>query len=252
MGEVINGAGKTVIKKVGADGAERGSTESKSSTDSRTATAGPGAGAGAGAENRGSKGTSEEKFSTMVTVEKTDEEKRLERNAKRRERYAKQKADNGQQVKPRKVKAGKTNTESIDNTQIAAIISTVSTLVASRPNMAHWQLTPQEIESLATPLSQIMEKSAALAQLGEHSEAIALVTACFTIFVPRIVISSSMKPKKENKKNVRKDFRTIAGKQQPTEVGKNTSDSGRSAVDSSPVHSTVGENQYFIGEPISY
>ena len=69
--------------------------------------------------------------------------------------------------------------------------------------MAHWQLTPQEIESLATPISQIMAKSAALAQLGEHSEAIALVTACFTIFVPRIVISSSMKPKKENKKNVR-------------------------------------------------
>ena len=252
MGEVINGAGKTVIKKVGADGAERGSTENKSSTDSRTATAGHGAGAGAGAGAGGSKGTSEEKFSSMVTVEKTDEEKRIERNAKRRERYAKQKAENGQPVKPRKVKAGKTNIESIDTTQIAAIISTVSTLVASRPNMAHWQLTPQEIESLSTPISQIMAKSAALAQLGEHSEAIALVTACFTIFVPRIVISSSMKPKRENKKNVRKDFRTIAGKQQPTEVRKDTSDSGRSVDSSSTAHSTVGENKYFIGEPISY
>lgn len=171
------------------------------------------AGRGTGAGNNNGTGTAEAtgESETSFTKEKpvtvailTDEQKREERNRKRRERYAQQKAEQGGTVKPRKVNTtnSKQSTPVINNSQVGTIINTVSGIVASRPNMAHWQLTPQEVDSIATPLTNILAKSEAFKGLEEHGDSVALVTACLTIVVPRIILTVATMEKKPKDKTI--------------------------------------------------
>ena len=137
----------------------------------------------------------------MVDVE---EEKRLERNRKRRERYAKQKAEGTQ--KPKKVNTKKTK-EVIDTNQIETLIKTISVMVSSRPGQEHWLLLDSEVKALAEPLTNILKDSNAFSSISEHSNAVALVIACITIILPRTIksitdISKKKKKEKEVKKNV--------------------------------------------------
>ena len=79
------------------------------------------------------------------------------------------------------------------------MIVTVSGLVASRPNMEHWALSAKEIDSIVTPLGNILKEYNAFATLGEHSNEIALAMACITVFAPRLFITANKM--KEGKKN---------------------------------------------------
>ena len=168
------------------------------------------AGRGTGAGNNNGTGTAEatganekEKPATVAIL--TDEQKREERNRKRRERYAQQKAEQGGTVKPRKVNSTTSSNKTapvINNSQVGTIINTVSGIVASRPNMAHWQLTPQEVDSIATPLTNILAKSEAFKGLEEHGDSVALVTACLTIVVPRIILTVATMEKKPKDKTI--------------------------------------------------
>lgn len=181
----------------GGTGGNGGSTKSKSATDTGTRTGGTG---GTGTGGTGGKTTGEkEVISTMVDVE---EEKRLERNRKRRERYAKQKAEGAQ--KPKKVNTKKTK-EVIETSQIETLIKTISVMVSSRPGQEHWLLLDSEVKALAEPLTNILKDSDAFSSISEHSNAVALVIACITIILPRTIKSItdiSKKKKKEVKKNV--------------------------------------------------
>lgn len=117
-----------------------------------------------------------------------EETKRLERNAKRRAKYAEKKN------KPKKTK----KSDVVNTTDIANILGALSHVMAARDGMAHWQLTPDEINKLAIPLTNILGNTGLLEELGAHGDSIALVTACFTIFAPRIAISvTNHKIKKE-------------------------------------------------------
>lgn len=127
------------------------------------------------------------------------QKKREERNAKRRERYAKQKEENGETVKRRKTR--KKKDQSPDTTQLDLMLMTVSTIVASRPDCEHWLLTEQEIKSVTEPLARIIAENESLKAMSEHADAIALVMACFTIFVPRLIITSQ-KVKEKKKEHV--------------------------------------------------
>ena len=134
-----------------------------------------------------------EKYKTADEAEK----KRLLRNAKKRQRYAEKKASGGQPYRPKKVNSKK-NTATIDTAQLDAVIMTVSTIVASRPNCEHWQLSEKEVKALTEPLSKMIAESEALSGVMEHSNQVALIVACITIFLPRLVVS--IEKGKEKKK----------------------------------------------------
>ena len=199
MGESIIKQVEPINREVGTGTGGTGDTKSKSPTDTRTRTGGTG---GTGTGGTGGKTVGEkEVVSSMVDVE---EEKRLERNRKRRERYAKQKAEGTQ--KPKKVNTKKTK-DVIDTTQIETLIKTISVMVSSRPGQEHWLLLDSEIKALADPLTNILKDSSAFSSISEHSNAVALVIACITIILPRTIksisdISKKKKKEKEVKKNV--------------------------------------------------
>ena len=202
MGESIIEEVKQVGGKTstgGGTGGTGGDTKSSSSTDTGTRTGRTG-GTGTGGTG-GTTANKEKVISTMVDVE---EEKRLERNRKRRERYAKQKAEGTQ--KPKKVNTKKSK-EVIETTQIETLIKTISVMVSSRPGQEHWMLLDSEVKALAEPLTNILKDSNAFNSISEHSNAVALVIACITIILPRTIksitdISKKKKKEKEVKKNV--------------------------------------------------
>ncbi len=179
-------------------GGTGGDTKSKSPTDTGTRTGRTG-GTGTGGTG-GKTGGEKEVVSTMADVE---EEKRLERNRKRRERYAKQKAEGTQ--KPKKVNSKKTK-EVIETTQIETLIKTISVMVSSRQGQEHWLLLDSEVKALAEPLTNILKDSNAFNSISEHSNAVALVIACITIILPRTIKSiTDLSKKKKKEKEVRKN-----------------------------------------------
>ena len=200
MGESIIKQVEPINREAGTGtGGTGGDTKSKSPTDTGTRTGGTG-GTGTGGTG-GTTANKEKVISTMVDVE---EEKRLERNRKRRERYAKQKAEGTQ--KPKKVNTKKSK-EVIETSQIETLIKTISVMVSSRQGQEHWLLLDSEVKAIAEPLTNILKDSNAFSSISEHSNAVALVIACITIILPRTIksitdISKKKKKEKEVKKNV--------------------------------------------------
>ena len=199
MGESIIKQVEPINRETGTGTGGTGSAKSTSATD--TGTTGRTTGTGTGGGTGGTTANKEKVISTMVDVE---EEKRLERNRKRRERYAKQKADGTQ--KPKKVNTKKAK-DVIDTNQIETLIKTISAMVSSRPGQEHWLLLDSEVKALAEPLTNILKDSNAFNSISEHSNAVALVIACITIILPRTIksitdISKKKKKEKEVKKNV--------------------------------------------------
>ena len=146
--------------------------------------------------------TEKEVVPTVANVDK-EEQKRLERNAKRRERYAKQKAEGT--LKPKKVNNKKTK-EVIEANQIETLIKTLSVMVSSRKGQEHWLLLDSEVKAIAEPLTSILKDSNAFSSISEHSNAVALVIACITIILPRTIKSiSDINKKKKEKKEVLKN-----------------------------------------------
>ena len=199
MGESIIKQVEPINRETGTGTGGTGSAKSTSPSNTGTRTGGTG-GTGTGGTG-GKTGGEKEVVSTMADVE---EEKRLERNRKRRERYAKQKAEGTQ--KPKKVNTKKTK-EVIDTTQIETLIKTISVMVSSRQGQEHWLLLDSEVKAIAEPLTNILKDSNAFSSISEHSNAVALVIACITIILPRTIksitdISKKKKKEKEVKKNV--------------------------------------------------
>ena len=201
MGESIIKQVEPINRETGTGtGGTGGDTKSKSSTNTGTNTGGTG-GTGTGGRTGGTTANKEKVISTMADVE---EEKRLERNRKRRERYAKQKAEGTQ--KPKKVNTKKTK-DVIETSQIETLIKTISVMVSSRQGQEHWLLLDSEVKALAEPLTNILKDSNAFNSISEHSNAVALVIACITIILPRTIksitdISKKKKKEKEVLKNV--------------------------------------------------
>lgn len=137
-----------------------------------------------------------------------DEQKRVMHNARKRARYAKNKEQTtGEAPKPRKVNKSKAKAEApIDVTQLNLIFMGLSTAVASRPNCEHWLMTEQEINSITVPLAKMLAESTAFSAMGEYSNQIALVMACVTVFVPRLILT--VQKSKEVKKNARTGLST--------------------------------------------
>ena len=237
----------SIIKEVKSDkretgtgtGGTGGDTKSTSSTNTGTRTGGTG-GTGTGGRTGGTTANKEKVISTMVDVE---EEKRLERNRKRRERYAKQKAEGTQ--KPKKVNTKKTK-DVIETTQIETLIKTISVMVSSRPGQEHWLLIDSEVKAISEPLTNILKDSNAFNSITEHSNAFALVIACITIILPRTIKSiSDINKKKKEKKEVLKNVEPRTSKT------KNISDAKRNDRSISANDKNNGTDAIWYGDAIS-
>ena len=219
-------------------GGTGGDTKSKSPTNTGTRTGGTG-GTGTG----GTGGTTANKEKVVSTVVDVEEQKRLERNAKRRERYAKQKAEGT--LKPKKVNTKKSK-EVIETNQIETLIKTISVMVSSRKGQEHWLLLDSEVKAIAEPLTNILKDSNAFNSISEHSNAVALVIACITIILPRTIKSiSDINKKKKKEKEVLKDVEPRTSKR------KNNSNDKRNNGNTAPNGTNNGTNAIWYGDAIS-
>lgn len=99
--------------------------------------------------------------------------------------------------KPRAKK--KEEPQSFNAQQITALIVSISSIVASRPGLEMFSISEMEALQIATPLANMIAKNENLAVIGEHADAVALVTACMVIMAPRLILYfDSQKKKKEN------------------------------------------------------
>ena len=241
MGEQTNRNNDELIQEIGGGRTTGESTTSGSSTDTRTKSGGRRGDRSGGSGGSGRKTTAEKEIvSTVVDVE---EEKRLERNRKRRERYAKQKAEGTQ--KPKKVNSKKTK-EVIDTNQIETLIKTISVMMSSRQGQEHWLLLDSEVKAIAEPLTNILKDSNAFSSISEHSNAVALVIACITIILPRTIksvtdINAKKKKKREVLKNV--ELRGSQRKNNSNDKGNNGNTSANGA--------NSGTNAIWYGDAIS-
>lgn len=216
MGAEIRAVDEPISGKAGnSTGADKrqsgGSTDTTSARTGDTGRTGTDGRTGRTGDTTGKAEVKNEVVSELASVD-DDEQKRLERNAKRRERYAAQKAANGGTVKPRKVNSKKAQSDAIDTTQINALIATLSAIVASRPDCEHWLLTEKEIDSITQPLAKMLAESEALSKINENSNQIALVIACVSVFAPRLFVTvTKMKEKKEREKIVKQPITKTKG-----------------------------------------
>lgn len=246
MGEKLTERNGEIDGKANEQGRAGGINSDSTSTTSAGSTGGR-AGGRDGGNGTDENKTGEKIIPQLVTVDdgKTDEErKREERNAKRRERYAKQKAENGQSVKPRKVNQSKKQNETtFDRTQINALILSLSAIVASRPNCEQWLLTESEVDAITKPLCAMIAESDKLEMIAQNSNQIALAVACISVFAPRLLVTvQKAKEEKEKKKNVRQAEQTKADIERL-----NRNNDSRHAVDGKKSDNVVP----FYGVPIS-
>jgi len=94
--------------------------------------------------------------------------------------------------KKRKTKKDEEKNSSEDIQKLLEGVFSVISLKAGQ----HWQLTPAESKQIADPLSNILEKHNLLEKAESMSDGVALIVACVSIVLPRILISKMNKPAK--------------------------------------------------------
>ena len=165
---------------------DRTSSESTTSATSSSGKRGPGPGTGRGK-------TEKEKAVELAVVETPEPPKQ------------------GKPKQTRKPRKKKEEAKLIDQTSLNMVIGSISAVVASRPDCEHWMMTETEINSITTPLSKMIEESELFKDVGNYSNQIALVMACGTVFIPRIILSVQ--------KGKEKKHREITGNAVETNVG---------------------------------
>ncbi|MFO6595591.1 hypothetical protein [Bacillus cereus] len=178
----------------------------------------------------------------MVAVEVpgTEADKEAEKKAKAAERQRKSRAN-------KKAAASKKTSSPANGDQIKIMLLTMSTIMASRPGMEMWMLSPDEAEQIVTPLSSIMAKSNVGESLGEYADHIALAIACFTILVPKFIAWQASKPKKKEVQNPYVRANSNTNRTSTNESGKAPASSGPSRKQPTDALTNVGG---FISEII--
>ena len=231
---------------------KRGSSESTSAADTRKERTGTAGTAGTAGTGTGTETGTQKVVSGLATID-AEEEKRLERNRKRRERYAKEKEANGGQVKPRKVN-GKKKDADIDTQQIDTLILSIFTVIGSRPNCEQWLLSENEVKSITKPLCAMLAESEALSVISQNSNQIALVMACITVFVPRVFVTvQKMNNKKEMEKFAKRtgNGNDFTGKQKAENQNIGRENHSRNNGHHASDGANNRANEPFIGVPIS-
>lgn len=193
MGKETERAAGEVDKRAGTEtgagtgGKAGGKTGgSKSPADSRTGTGGTG---GTGGSGTGAAGKTAEKEPGKKPVGLADVRQPEPVAVKPGEVPEPKKP----KARPKKVSKKKKQESKIPAEQVDKLIVGMSQMVAARPNCAHWAITEQEAHGISEPLCNILERSGLLEKMGENTDAIALVVACSTVFVPRIMLTASIR-----------------------------------------------------------
>ena len=168
----------------------KGDRRRKTSKSSSSTTATRGDGGGNGGGSGGDTNTTEKQSKDISGLVVLDEQKTPKEEEKK---------DKPKQRKPRQVRKSKNNPK-ISSEQLTLILGGISTAIASRKGCEHWLLTEEETKSITEPLAKMIEESSLFENIGQYSNQIALVTACITIFTPRIFITVQ-KMREEKKKN---------------------------------------------------
>lgn len=144
----------------------------------------------------------------MASVEKSYEEKKEEYDKKQAEREKagiKQeeplKVVEGTAIveeKPKRKRTPRKKKTTIDSESVEKLLLTASSVVATRKGMEHWQLSKQECKTIADPLVEVMDKYDVSKTFADNAPEIALAVACFSVAVPRVMISAQ-------KRKVKKD-----------------------------------------------
>ena len=225
------------------------SSKSNSSTDTGTTTGAGGSGSSGSGTGTGTGGTKEKIVPGLATL--TEQEKRDKRNERRRQRYAQKKAEQGEPVKPRKVnktKKQESQTPALSNAQINALIISLSSVIASRPKCEHWLLSEAEVNSITTPLTAMLKESEVFNKIGEHSNQIALIVACVSVFLPRIIQTVAMiQEEKKNEQRVKQAIEERNKIKNHKPSGKND---GGHAKGGASTSSNNNQNEYWFGEAI--
>ena len=96
------------------------------------------------------------------------------------------------QPKKKRRSVSKKQNFAIEAEQMDALLMAVFNLLGSRPNMGHWKITKTEAHSISVPLCEILAKYDQLTALSQNSSEIALVIACMTIILPRIMLTAKI------------------------------------------------------------
>ena len=100
--------------------------------------------------------------------------------------------------KPKRVRKKKEpEKQKVDTQQLNIMIATLSTVIASRPGCEMWKLSQAEIESITTPLGNMIANSEKLQFIGEHSDAFSLISALIIITVPRFILMAQKQKEKK-------------------------------------------------------
>jgi len=75
-------------------------------------------------------------------------------------------------------------------------------MIGTKPGCQHWEITKEEADSICRPAFCMLEKSDAFSKIAEHSDAIALVSACGMVFVPRLIATGMQQKEKKAVKKV--------------------------------------------------
>lgn len=109
--------------------------------------------------------------------------------------------------KPENEKEKPKQTKKSSNKEIAGLISTGLQmgfgLIATRAG-EHWIISNEEAESISKPLTNILSKYDLTNKLNDNMDSIALIVACGTTFIPRILLQIEIN-KQKNKKEEKKD-----------------------------------------------
>ena len=146
-------------------------TDKDSGTKSSGKGSGSGSGSGSGTDTAGT--TKKEIVSGLASVEETIPEPK--------------KPEPKKVTRKRTNKNNKKNDSAFNAEQITNLLTGLSAIAGQSEAGKFFAITETEAKQIAEPLANIIAKNDAFAQLGEHSDAIALTSACFMIFVPRLI-----------------------------------------------------------------
>lgn len=116
--------------------------------------------------------------------------------------------EDGKKKAVQKKKTGtsrKKKKENIDSDQLALLISSLFGVIASRPDMGHWQVSIVEAKTIAEPLSNILASSDTFKDFGKYADHIALIIAATVIIIPRMMITADLSKKKKEVKKAKKE-----------------------------------------------
>ena len=173
---------RPIITEAGAEAGTGGSTENKSTTPAETGRSPRRIRKPAGAGTAGA---------DTEAVKKTDVKADAKQNllTDKKEEVAPVPETEQKQKKPKRVRTTKKKTTKLDTGNIDKMLVGISEVVASRPNCGHWKLSEKEAKTITEPLTAILSEKEVFQKIEEHSNEIALVTACVAVFVPRIFVT---------------------------------------------------------------